>query len=288
MRPSLPVAANVDVGAGYDFKVLSGSKIGRAVNGPLIVPSHKLWAVAALFGCSMFARGTSVVALVSIDNAIIATDSVETVVTDGVKSFAAVCKIHKQGQTFYSVAGDYGIPGTKTDIWNIAENAVKASGTTVGIFDVVEPEIFKVIPDILIANKRFDPATYARWLRGDAVVELVFVSFENGGPVAVGLSFGIDSSGTPQHAEPHILRGVEGSVNTARLGQHIAMDATIMSTAWHSKFLFDPIGASQELIQVEIEAAQREERKDVGPPIPVLQITKSGGDFVPEHKGICP
>jgi hypothetical protein len=288
MEPPRPVATNVDVVAGYDFNVLSRSEVNLAVGCSLVVPSHKLWVIAAFFGCSILARGTSVVALVTADSVIIATDSVETVVTNGVKSFTTVCKIHKDGETFYSVAGDYGTPGTKTDIWSIAESAVEASKTTAGIFDVVEPAIFKIIPDILSVNKRFDPATYARWLRGDPVIELVFASFENDGPVALGLSFSIDSLGIPQHADPHILRAVEGSVNTARLGQHVAMESAITSTAWHSKFLSDPIGASQELIQVEIDAAQMDGRKDVGPPIPILRITKSGGDFVPEHRGICP
>src|ERR1700733_3956861 len=152
MEPALPIATDVDISAGNIFTFFFSAKVNLAVSRSIIVPSHKLWLLATFFCCSMFAHGTSVVALVTPDSVIIATDSVETVVTNGLDSFTMTCKIHREGDTFYSVAGDYGTPGTKTDIWSIAENAVKASNTTVGIFGVVEPEIFKIIPDILSVN----------------------------------------------------------------------------------------------------------------------------------------
>jgi hypothetical protein len=52
-------------------------------------------------------------------------------------------------------------------------------------------------------------------------------------------------------------------------------------------FFSDPVNASQELIQLEINASNREKRYDVGPPISILLISKDSSGLVPGHEGKC-
>jgi hypothetical protein len=69
--------------------------------------------------------------------------------------------------------------------------------------------------------------------------------------------------------------------------QMIAATDSRTVSSWGPRFVRDPTGFTGGLIQLEIDAAVREHRGDVGPPITVLSITSFGGHFEPELNGAC-
>jgi hypothetical protein len=254
-----------------------------------IVPSHKLWVIAVcLVSSAISACGSSLVALVTPERVIIATDGIETIFQNGQSTFHTICKIRQVGNTFYGVVGDYGNPNTQSDIWTVTESAVKRSRTILGIYDAVEPAVFKLLPDAIKRSRVTDPVGYANWLAGGTVVGMVFASFDQGMPIAVGIDFKVDKTGVPQHPQPNILKAVSGSTGTALYGHYQAMEPMILSPIWEGTFNSAPIKASRQLIQAEIDAANKEGRRDVGPPISIVEITNEGGGFAPGYKRACP
>jgi hypothetical protein len=159
MEPALPVITHVDVGTGYYFGLLASLKINLSEVRSLVVSSNKLWALVACLSSSVVSvQGSSMAVLVTTDGIIIASDGILTSVTNGVSTFSRFCKIRQEGNTFYGAVGDYGIPGTKGDVWAMARKAVK-SKTMLGIYDLIEPDMFENLPQIAIRNKVAAPKT---------------------------------------------------------------------------------------------------------------------------------
>lgn len=234
----------------------------------------------------MSVRGSSVAVVVTADRIIIAADSAQTAITNGARSFDTICKIGREGGTFYGAVGAYGISGT-TSVLSIAQNAARESITITGLYDIVVPVMLNVLPEIVESNKISAPEIYAKWLSGIPVTSLIFAALEQEEPIAVAINFRIDEKGTPTHPEPIIMRGTRGIINTGRFGHTGQMTAMINSPSWASSFRSDPIGASRELIQCEIDASNREKRYDVGPPILIVSISKQFAGWQPGYEGTC-
>lgn len=288
MKPACPVTADVDIGRGHILSLLSYFKIDPSKKRFFVVSPCKLQVAASwLIFCIAYAKASSMAVLVTTDRVIIASDGILTSVKDGTSTPSQFCKIHREGRIFYGAVGDYGIPGTKDDLWNMARDAAR-SKTMLGIYEVIESKMLKSLPRIVRRNRIADPKTYSRWLAGDPVTSIVFASFEKGNPVVVSVSFNIDPNGVPiRPPARNTLYAVPGQVKTGRFGYTKEMTAAIGSNLWGRRFLADPIGASRDLIQVEIDAAIREHRKDVGAPISIVEITGAGGAWVPGYKGAC-
>lgn len=237
----------------------------------------------------MSVSGSSLVGLITSNRVIIAADSIQTAVTDGVSSFDKICKIRREGNRFYGAVGDYGVPGTVADVWAIARNGVCRATTAEDVYNIVEPAVFAVLPDIVERNRIADPKTYAQWLSGESVISLIFAWFEKGGPIVISIEFRIDAKGMPTHIKPTILGPPSSGqlLNTARLGYHAEIDTTINSAIWQHSFLANRIGASRDLIQREIDASEREKRYDVGLPISILTITANAAERAKGYEGAC-
>jgi hypothetical protein len=259
------------------------------MNATLVVSPHKLW--VALFVISFFsglARATSIVVLVTQDRIIIASDGVVTAVTNGVESFPKFCKIRTDGNVYYAIAGDYGAPQTELDVWKITSESVAKSPNIIGILDSTEAAILNQLKAIAERNRLGDPKTYARWISGDPVTEMLFAGIE-GGPIAAGLTFYVDGNGDPvRPARRDVIRPEQGTIGGGRIGQHQEIEAILPLGSWQKSFIVDPIDASRYLIQREIDAGTREERYDVGPPIAIATITASSAGFVKGYEGACP
>jgi len=233
--------------------------------------------------------GSTMAVLITPDRIIIAADSVLTAVTNGSSSFNnKICKIRREGNTFYGAVGDDGVPGTKTDVWEIARTSIGSVKTIRNIYATVEPAIFGVLPEIVERNKVGDPKLYSKWLNGVPVISVTFARFEKGQPIVVSFDFKIDEKGIPTEQKPTILGPIRGKLNTGRLGYHAQMDAAINSPGWSRRFSTDPIETSRDLIQREIDASTREKRYDVGLPISIASITINSAELLRGYEGVCP
>src|SRR5258708_763690 len=133
---------------------------------------------------------------------------------------------------------------------------------------------------IIQFSKVRDPVGYALYVAGTApVLDIAFASFESGRPIAVAISFRVDERGVPVDPVEAVLRGSNKLLfgNNSRM---VAASDVHKSPVWSTQFLKDPINVVEGLIQLEIDAAKKEGRKDVGPPISIVKITNAGGGWV--------
>jgi hypothetical protein len=161
MKTACPVTANVDFGRGHILDLLSCFKIDPSKKRFFGVSPRKLRVAASwLIFCIAYVEASSMAVLVTADRVIIASDGILTSVKDGTSTPSQFCKIYREGRVFYGAVGDYGIPGTKDDVWNMAKDAAK-SKTMLEIYKVIESKMLKSLPRIVRRNKNADPETYA-------------------------------------------------------------------------------------------------------------------------------
>lgn len=229
--------------------------------------------------------------LVTSQTILIAADGIDTKTSNGVDTFEPYCKIRNQGSVFYAAAGDLSIPEIDFNVWTLARDAVRRSKTMQGISDRMERSVLARLPSIVESSKVADPGSYAKWLRGTPVILIAFAAFENNVPRVVAVSFPLDRNGAILKPIRNTLGGPAVTVDTGFFGYNERMKAAAgarTAADWQPKFKKHPIAFIQGLIQLEIDQARRDHRRDVGPPISILKITKRGGAFVPGHKGACP
>ena len=253
--------------------------------------SHKLWIVASCLFLVSSARATSVAIMVTSQSILIAADGIDTKTTNGVDSFEPYCKIRNLGSVFYAAAGDLSIPEIDFNVWTLARDAVRKSKTMRGISDRMERTVLARLPSIVERSKVVDPGNYAKWLNGTPVILIAFASFENNLPRVIALSFPLDSRGAILKPVRNTLGGPGVTVDTGFFGYNERMKAAAgarRAASWQPRFRKHPIAFMQSLIQLEIDQAKQDHRRDVGPPIAILKITRGGGSFIAGHKGACP
>jgi hypothetical protein len=227
---------------------------------------------------------------------LIAADGIDTKTTNGVDSFEPYCKIRHQGSVFYTAAGDLSIPEINFNLWALARDAVRKSTTMPGISDRIERSVLARLPAIVERSKFSDPSNYAKWLTGTPVILIAFASFETSPsgksvPRVVAVSFPLDRGGAILKPIRNTLGGPGVVVDTGFFGYNERMKAAAnprTAASWRPGFRKHPVTFIQGLIQLEIDQAKRDHRHDVGPPIAILRISKTGGAFVKGHKGACP
>jgi hypothetical protein len=222
---------------------------------------------------------------------LIAADGIDTKTNNGVETFEPYCKIRSQGSVFFAAAGDLSIPEMNFNLWRLAADAVRRSKTLAATSDRMERSVLARLPEIVERSKVDDPNNYAQWLRGTPAILIAFASFENKLPRVVAISFPLDRHGAILKPIRNTLGGTGVVVDTGFFGYNQRMKTAASSStasAWHPKFKKHPTAFIESLIQLEIDQARRDHRRDVGPPIAILKITKSGGAFAPGHKGACP
>jgi hypothetical protein len=222
---------------------------------------------------------------------LIAADGVDTKTINGVDTFVPYCKIRSQGSVFYTAAGDLSFPELNFNVWRLATDAVRKSKTMSGISDRLEQSVLARLPAVVERSKVADPGNYAKWLSGTPVILIAFASFEKNIPRVVAVSFPLDSRGLILKPVRNTLGGPGVVVDTGFFGYNERMKAAANPRSvdsWRPRFKQHPVAFIQGLIQLEIDQARRDHRRDVGPPIAILKITKTGGAFVAGHKGACP
>ena len=292
MEPTLSVATDVDVNRDDHFNLLIGPEVDPSKIRVAIISPYKLWSTLLyLLLVPVAAKGTAIAIMVTHDRILIAADGAEATIRPGsVYSFGPFCKIRSEGSIFYTAAGYYEVPLMKFNLWTLAANAIRKSKDMIGIYDAIERSVLDRLPPIVKSVRKDDPTNYARWLAGSPIISIAFASFQNGRPRVDTISFHIDRRGTILRPERQTLGGTTAELEDAFLGsnkQIVVATSPRAVFSWGPRFISDPISFIQGLIQLEIDAATREKRNDVGPPIIILSITNSGGHFVPEHKGAC-
>jgi hypothetical protein len=227
---------------------------------------------------------------------LIAADGIDTKTINGVDTYEPYCKVRNQGSVFYTAAGDLSIPELNFNVWRLAADAVRKSKTMSGIPDRIEQSVLARLPAVVEHSKVADRANYERWLTGTPVILIAFAWFENstsekGVPRVVAVSFPLNSRGAILKPIRNKLGGPDVEVDTGFFGYNERMKAAASPRSpdsWQPKFRKHPVAFIQGLIQQEIDQARRDHRRDVGPPIAILKITKTGGAFVAGHRGACP
>jgi hypothetical protein len=236
------------------------------------------------------AKGTSVAIMVTRDTILIASDGIETQTANGVDRFQPYCKIRNQGAVFYTAAGYHEIPEINFNLWTLARDAVRESKTMQGICDRIERSVLDRLRAVVERGKVADPSGYARWLTGIPVILIAFASFENGAPRVAAVSFPIDRHGAIMKPVRQTLGGPGVVLDDGFFGYNERMKEATNSrkrASWEPRFRKRPVGFIRGLIQLEIDAARREKRNDVGPPILIVKITRNGGAWIAGHKGAC-
>jgi len=234
------------------------------------------------------AWASSIAIIVTRTEIVIGTDGVNTITTNGAKSFGPYCKLRKKRKTYYTATGTYLMSALNFDLWVLARVAIDRAKTTEGIYDLIEPAIFARLPDIVRLSKSTDPENYARWLRGIPIIAISFASIEHGVPVAATIYFQIDAAGEiVKPAGRHTLYGETGRAQYASLGYNAEMNSVIASPTWGIAFNRNPIGFVTGLIQKEIDASTREKRYDVGLPISIFRISPPFTGWEPGYEGAC-
>jgi hypothetical protein len=255
------------------------------------VPSAKLWIAAIALLLVPAAGATSVAILVTSQTILIAADGIDTKTTNGHDSFEPYCKIRSEGSVFYTAAGDLSIPEINFNLWTLARGAVRGSQSMQEIAGRIERSVLDRLPAVIERSKVADPRAYARWLTGTPVLLIAFAAFENDVPRVLAVAFPLDSHGAILKPIRNLLGGPGVTVDTGFFGYNERMKAAASSrtaASWRPRFKKHPIAFMQGLIQLEIDQARRDHRRDVGPPIAILKITRTGGAFAAGHKGACP
>ncbi len=255
------------------------------------MPVARLWIVAFCLLLVPGAEATSVAILVTSRTILIAADGIDTKTINGVDTFEPYCKVRNQGSAFYTAAGDLSIPELNFNVWRLAADAVRKSKTMSGISDRIEQSVLARLPAVVEHSKFADPANYQRWLTGTPVILIAFASFEKDVPRVVAVSFPLSNRGAILKPIRNKLGGPDVEVDTGFFGYNERMKAAASPRSpdsWQPKFRKHPVAFIQGLIQLEIDQARHDHRRDVGPPIAILKITKTGGAFVTGHRGACP
>jgi len=288
MTPSFPIATPVDIGSYDRLNRLAGYQVSLTKICSFVISPHKLWLAAIIMLSSVSAQGTSVAVIVADQFIVVAADGAAKTTFDGVEYFEKYCKIRSEGATFYTAAGSYWIPALNFDLWDLAAKEVRRSKRVSETIELIEPVIGRKFPSIVEWSKTFDKKNYATWLTGTPAIAVSFVGFESDIPLAATILFQIDAAGAILKPVKNIMRVSPGTARAALLGTNTAMRIAIDAPSWGRTFIRDPVRFIEGMIQSEIDAAAKEGRKDVGPPIAILRITSKGGVFELGHEGACP
>lgn len=291
MKPLFSVTTGIEIRAGYILNSLIRIGKIRKKARAFVVSSYKAWVLALLMACSATnTSATAGVVIVTHDYLIIVSDGAFTHTNDRgqVTKIKQGCKIAKQGNIFYFGVGEYGTPELHFDLYSIARNAIVKSGSVTNIYSAVEPHILSHLPAIVEHAKTAYPQGYAKWIRGGPVISLVFAAFENGFPTVVTIDFILNKNGTPAKPIEHtiVIRDPK-QMTIGGVGYSEESTRRSNEPSWLADYRADPIKASEELIQAEIDAAVRRKDFVVGPPISVLKISKDFAGMVPGHQGSC-
>jgi hypothetical protein len=291
MKPAPSIVANIEVRA-RDILISFARWREKEKSHAFVVSSQKKL-VAILLICFFQPQpsfGTAAVIITVNKGIIIAVDgSIKHTNSKGETThYTSECKISKQGSVFYIPVGPRNLPSLGYNIFDITNKAIIKSRSIRDIFGFIEPPILTEIPSIVHYIQVTNPSDYRAMLKGEPVVSVAFATLEDNKPIAAFVEFHVDSEGRPMKPGEKIVAEVPpGGTSLAAMGSSAEINAATADHEWWGRFHSNPIGESEHLIQLEIDASTRKGNHDVGPPISILFISQDLTGTVPGHEGAC-
>jgi hypothetical protein len=192
------------------------------------------------------------------------------------------CKITCIKNLCFTAAGSYGsLPSLP---WNVFDEADMLMGRSQDIEEVVRgfavdtPPVLKKLIEIVKITR---PDRYQMWLEGRPVLQAVFASVTATGAKGFQFVYLTDSKGVLQPTKPNPIVVPEGMYAEVFLGHadQMAGFATnniplINDTVTRGRVPM--VRLTEKLVQIEIDAAIKERRPEVGPPIATVWMLPDG------------
>jgi hypothetical protein len=236
------------------------------------------------------AFATSIVTIIAERSITIAADSVllgnsrET----GNLVRTSVCKIRCVDRLCFAASGRYNLDTIKYNVWKLAEKELHRAGTPKEVSERFKGIIDPLIPRLVAASKKETPQRYDEWLKGGPVLAYLFAGFDRKGEsLIVTGEVKIDAEGHPQPIQESVWHGEAGKATAVLLGwhEHIA-DLMKRQPEWAASAAMHPSEFAERMVQVEIQASENTNRRDVGEPIAIVSLTDADG-FNLESRGTC-
>jgi hypothetical protein len=233
------------------------------------------------------ATATSIVAILRTGSIVIVADGVVTGLgPDGKPAQTTICKIRCFGPVCVYASGRYDNRETGYDVWKRAQAAILRGG---GAGDIADRFDRDVRPTLARIVKLSTKEKHEQWMKGTPVTSVSFALVKESGPEIVTLEYSTDKSGKLKSPRRTRYRAAPDSPSIVTSGTDEAMRTAILrdrSGALEFARL-DPAAAAENWINLEIEASRRSGRNDVGAPLAVIEITRTGARPLPGRSGAC-
>jgi hypothetical protein len=221
-----------------------------------------------------FTHGTSVAALRTNQGVFVAADS-KTVQTHNRRQPLLECKIHREGDVFFAIAGHKRELTTGWDATPLARTACRHQGSVaskvIRFEAIVEQPLRSMLADVL----RLEPEYCQKYIVDRLVLQLAFFGLEDASPYLYVRSYKVTSSLAGLDVTLENRTDAVGPDNKiALLGEYDAIDQFIASNPRY--YELPPALLVERLVQVEIDAVPHL----VGPPIDVVQVTRDGVQWI--------
>jgi hypothetical protein len=222
--------------------------------------------------------GTAIAIVARSDQIAVAADSKVLLGPDRI-SFLD-CKIKQCEGAFFVIAGHRRVELTDFDAIYIATDACKTTGNIADRMSKFETLIEAALSNMLRASRQRDRTYFEISLRDKTVLQAAFFGFERGSPYLYARSYKCRVSSDQIVVEVE-RQGCQSQCDLLTLlGESRAIERYISQTPSYKKK--PPIELVKELVELEIA-----DKPDViGPPIDVLQISKTGAVWK-ERKQDC-
>ena len=180
------------------------------------------------------------------------------------------CKIQRCEDDFFAIAGHRRVDLTDFDAIYIATEACKTAYNLADRMSKFETLIEAALSNMLRASRRKDPSYFESSLQDKTVLQAAFFGFERGSPYLYVRSFKCRLSSGQVVVEVE-RQGCQSQCDMLTiLGESRAIEQYVSQTPSYKKK--PPIELVKEFVELEIA----DKPGVVGPPIDVLQISKTG------------
>jgi len=213
--------------------------------------------------------GTAIAIIAKADQIAAAADS--KIILGRNRLLSSDCKIKQSGDAFFTIAGHRREELSSFDAIFIAREVFRTSYTAADRVNKFEILIYGPLFNMLRITQLRDPSYFESNLQNKTILQAAFFGFERGSPYLYVRSFRCKTISSGQ-----IVIEIERQACVAQcelltiLGKNSAVEHYINQTADYKQKL--PIELVKKFVELEIA----DEPEIVGPPIDILQITKTG------------
>lgn len=219
--------------------------------------------------CATLASFATTIVIVRTRNVVvIASDSKAQY--QGAQGLPQVCKIAKQNETYFVVAGI--AQDTRRGFFanRIVSSAIRRSSTFIEQANAVESDMLEALAKELGSMRTENPEEFKFAVTGNAPSTIGLVTVEGGVPKVMVLSFIYDQVSGKMSVKRDSCPGTcEGEYSIIQMGHVLPSEDFAKATG-------SPTQVATKLVQMEIER----EPHEVGPPIEVLEIRPAEGQWL--------